>query len=94
MRLPAGTVTLQEAVDGFLEHHDLAPSSRRVYRASLDSLVVQFGPTTAVGELSGLRLAGWFRARHGGAAPATWNRELATLRAAATGVTGVTARGL
>jgi integrase/recombinase XerD len=27
-------------------------------------------------------LAGWFRDRHGAAAPATWNRELATLRAA------------
>jgi len=27
-------------------------------------------------------VAGWFRDRHAAAAPATWNRELATLRAA------------
>ena len=27
-------------------------------------------------------MAGWFRDRHAAAAPATWNRELATLRAA------------
>jgi integrase/recombinase XerD len=27
-------------------------------------------------------VAGWFRDRHVTAAPATWNRELATLRAA------------
>jgi integrase/recombinase XerC/integrase/recombinase XerD len=75
-------VTLHDAVDAFLEHHDLAPSTRRVYRASLADLAAAFGPTTTLSDLSGPRLAGWFRARHVGAAPATWNRELATLRAA------------
>jgi site-specific recombinase XerD len=65
-----------------LDHHDLARSTRRVYRASLASLVTGLGPATAVGELSGPLLAAWFRARHAAAAPATWNRELATLRAA------------
>jgi integrase len=65
-----------------LEHHDLAPSTRRVYGASLAGLATAFGPATAVGELSDPRLAAWFRARHAGAAPATWNRELATLCAA------------
>jgi hypothetical protein len=35
VRLPGDTMTLQAAVDAFLEHHDLAPSTRRVYRASL-----------------------------------------------------------
>jgi integrase len=82
VRLSGGTVTLQDAVDAFLDHHDLARSTRRVYRASLASLVAELGPTTAVGELSGSRVAGWFRGRHATAAPATWNRELATLRAA------------
>jgi hypothetical protein len=81
-RLPAGTVALQHAVDAFLEHHDLAPSTRRVYRASLAGLAAAFGPATALGELSGAALVGRFRARHATAAPATWNRELATLRAA------------
>jgi site-specific recombinase XerD len=75
-------VTLQDAVEAFLDQHDLARSTRRVYRASLASLVAELGPATAVAELSCLRLAGWFRDRHAAAAPATWNRELATLRAA------------
>jgi hypothetical protein len=77
VRLPGGTVTLQAAVDAFLEHQDLARSTRRVYRASLASLVAELGPATAVGELSGHRLANWFRGRYSTAAPATWNRELA-----------------
>jgi hypothetical protein len=74
VRLPGGTVTLQAAVDAFLDHQDLARSTRRVYKASLASLVAKLGPATAVGELSGPMLAGWFRARHAAAAPATWNR--------------------
>jgi hypothetical protein len=82
VRLSSGTVTLQDAVDAFLDHHDLARSTRRVYRASLASLITELGPATTVGELSGPMLAGWFRGRHAGAAPATWNRELATMRAA------------
>ena len=49
-------------------------------RASLAGLAAAFGPTTALGEFSGLALAEWFRDRHAEAAPATWNRELATLR--------------
>ena len=73
VRLSGGTVTLQDAVDAFLDHHDLARSTRRVYRASLAGLVAELGPATAVGELSGPRLAGWFRDRHRAAAPATWN---------------------
>ena len=82
VRLSGGTMTLQDAVDAFLDHHDLARSTRRVYRASLASLVAGLSPTTTVGELSGPMLAGWFRRRYAAAAPATWNRELATLRAA------------
>jgi integrase/recombinase XerD len=82
VRLPGGTTTLQDAADAFLDHHDLAPSTRRVYRASLASLAAGLGPATAVGELSGPMLAGWFRRRYAATAPATWNRELATLRSA------------
>jgi site-specific recombinase XerD len=82
VRLPGGITTLQDAVDAFLDHHDLARSTQRVYRASLASLVAGLGPATAVSELSGPRLAGWFRDRYAAAEPATWNRELATLRAA------------
>jgi len=39
VRLSSGTVTLQDAVDAFLDHHDLARSTQRVYRASLATLV-------------------------------------------------------
>ena len=77
--------SLAAAADAFLDHHDLACSTRRVYRASLASLVAGLGPTTAVGELSGPRLASWFCRRYAAAAPATWNRELATLRSASPG---------
>jgi integrase len=82
VRLPSNTTTLQDAADAFLEHHELARSTRRVYRASLASLVAGLGPATAVGDLSGPTLAHWFRTRYAAAAPATWNRELATVRAA------------
>jgi hypothetical protein len=71
VQLPGGAVSLQAAVDAFLDHHDLAPSTRRVYRASLANLATQLGPTTALGEVSGPALAAWFRARHVMAAPAT-----------------------
>jgi hypothetical protein len=59
---------VQEAVEAFLDQHDLARSTRRVYRASLTSLVAECGPATTVGELSGPKVAGWFRARHATAA--------------------------
>jgi hypothetical protein len=82
VQLPGGRTTLQDAADAFLDQHDLARSTRRVYRASLASLIAGLGPANVVGELSGPLLAGWFRGRYAAAAPATWNRELATLRAA------------
>jgi hypothetical protein len=82
VRLPGGTLTFQAAVDAFLSQHELASSTRRVYRASLAGLAAAIGPATALDKISGPALAGWFRAHHGRAAPATWNRELATVRAA------------
>lgn len=77
VRLPSGTVTLEAAVDAFLDYQDLARSTRRVYGASLATLVAELGPGTAVAELSSPRVTDWFRARYRIAAPATWNRELA-----------------
>jgi hypothetical protein len=50
VRLPGGTVTLQEAVVAFLDHQDLARSSRGVYGAVLANLVAEFRPGTAVAE--------------------------------------------
>ena len=34
VRLPGGITTLQDAADAFLDDHDLACSTQRVYRAS------------------------------------------------------------
>jgi hypothetical protein len=82
VRLPGGMTTLQDVADAFLDQQDLARSTRCVYWASLVSLLAGRGPATAVGELSGPILASWFRSRYATAAPATWNRELATLWAA------------
>jgi integrase/recombinase XerD len=73
---------LAAAMAAFLDHADLAPTTRRVYRASLAALVDGLGPTRPMPELTAERLQGWFRARYAAAAPATWNRELATLRSA------------
>ena len=55
---------------------------RRVYHASLAALVDGLGPTRPLPELTGELVAGWFRTRYATAAPATWNRELATMRSA------------
>jgi integrase len=66
----------------FLDHADLAATTRRVYRASLAALVDGLGATRPLSDLDGELLGRWFRTRYGAVAPATWNRELATLRAA------------
>jgi integrase/recombinase XerD len=78
----AGRGDLAAAVATFLDHADLAATTRRVYHVSLAALVDGLGPTRPMPEVTGELLDGWFRARYATAAPATWNRELATLRSA------------
>jgi hypothetical protein len=39
VRLPAGTVMLPDAADAFLDHPNLARSTRCVYQASIANLV-------------------------------------------------------
>jgi integrase/recombinase XerD len=77
-----GRGELAAAVAAFCDHADLAPTTRRVYHASLAALVDGLGPTRPMPELTADLLDGWFRVRYATAAPATWNRELATLRSA------------
>ena len=72
-------LTVAGATEAFLDHADLAVTSRRVYTASLSSLGGGVGPDRRVDTLDAGTVAGWFVARHRTAAPATWNRELATL---------------
>jgi integrase len=73
---------LAAAAAAFLEHADLAATTRRVYRASLAALVDGLGATQPLSDQTGELLERWFRTRYGAVAPATWNRELATLRTA------------
>src|SRR5829696_7980915 len=74
--------SLAAAADSFLDHVDVAATTRRVYRASLATLVHGLGPARAMSELTAELEDDWFRARYATVAPATWNRELATLRSA------------
>ena len=76
--------TLAAATGAFLDQRDHAPSTRRVYTASLAALVDGLGTASGVDELDPAGTAAWVRLRYTAAAPATWNRELATLRSAVT----------
>ncbi len=74
---------LGPAVDAFMDQADLAATSRRVYGASLAAFAGGVGRDSALVDLEPVAIASWFTARYRLAAPATWNRELATLRSAA-----------
>ena len=79
-RLDGGN--LAAATAAFLDDAELATTTRRVYHASLAALVDGLGPTRPMPDLTGELIDGWFHARYATEAPATWNRELATLRSA------------
>ena len=69
------------AVEAFFVHRDLAPNSRRVYRAALDPLVAAVGADQPLAALTPAAVAGVFTDRWGGAAAATWNTRRAAVRA-------------
>ena len=62
---------------------ELAATSRRVYAASLTGFADGVGRDGLLADLEAAAVASWFTRRYLTAAPATWNRELATLRSAA-----------
>jgi integrase len=64
------------AVDAFLSRPDLSPSTRSSYRKTLQTLGSEVGSQTL--SASGLEQA--IERLWNGAAPATWNRHLATVR--------------
>ena len=72
--------TLAQAVDRFLSRPDRAASTVASYRQTLDALVAEFGALTPIGELSAAVLAVAAERRWADVAPATWNRQVATLR--------------
>lgn len=73
-------VTLQKAVDAFVSQPDLAPTTQRSYRQTLAVLVGELGANEAVAQLRPAQFQAVLERRWSGAAPATWNRQLATLR--------------
>lgn len=80
-RLPNSieAVSLLEAIDAFLAERDLADSSRRKYRATLEALASELGINTSLSDVGGRQLVA-FLARWQDASPATWNRHRATVR--------------
>lgn len=76
---PATTVSWAEAVDRFLAERDLAANSVRAYRITL----ARVGTHLSAGDLADLQpeqVAAALRAAYPAAAPASWNRHLATVR--------------
>lgn len=73
--------TLAAAPAAFLDR-DYATATRPSYAGSVGKLLDGLGATLPLDSLGAADVAAWFRYRHGAAAPATWNRELATLRSA------------
>ncbi len=81
-RTPEPPATLGAAVEAFLDTADLATASRRVYGASLAAFAHGVGVESVLADLEATALSDWFAERYRQATPATWNRELATLRSA------------
>jgi integrase len=71
--------TWQRASDAFLRR-DLAPGSLRIYRLTLDQVADQVGGSTRLADLTPRGLAEALHAAYPDAAPASWNRHVATLR--------------
>jgi len=76
-------LSLAAAIDQFLGRPDLAPQSIRAYRQVLERLAVELGVDAAAAPLHALdtqALEDATRRLWGGLAPATWNRNLASVR--------------
>src|SRR5918993_5371843 len=56
--------SLAAAADAFLDHADVAATTRRVYRMSLAALVDGLGPARAMADVTGELVDDWFRARY------------------------------
>src|SRR6204780_5462364 len=76
------TVTLGHAATAYLAtlDHPESAGTRRVYASTLRALRAEFGRDIDLGGLRGDAVAGWFAARWGRSAPATWNRNRDAMR--------------
>ena len=80
MALRPDTVTMQSAAYRFLAERDLAPTSRRVYAGTLDAAAEAVGPDLPITMVTGDALRAHLDGRYGSTTPATYNRQVATLR--------------
>lgn len=78
--MPKKAITLRTAVDAFVSQPDLAPTTERSYRQTLAVVVDALGPGLPIGELEASRVHAVLEQRWDRAAPATWNRQVATVR--------------
>ena len=78
--LHSSKTTLGAAVEAFFADRDLAPATRRAYRATYGSLLQAFGSEMPVTALTPVKLRHWLTRCWGKAAPATWNARLAASR--------------
>jgi integrase/recombinase XerC/integrase/recombinase XerD len=74
------TLTVEAAARRFLSERDLAPSTRRVYGATLDALAADVGPDSPLTEVTAEEIEEHLRDQYGTTTPATYNRVVATLR--------------
>ena len=79
-RFHSSKTTLGAAVEAFFADRDLAPATRRAYRATYGSLIQAFGTERPVTALTAVNLQPWLTRCWGKAAPATWNARLAASR--------------
>lgn len=73
-------VTIEMASYRFLAERDLAPTSQRVYAQTLSKLAEAVGPDTPIMLTTGHMIREHLDQRYATATPATFNRQIATLR--------------
>lgn len=76
---PVGEPTLAQAVGRFLSQPDLAASTVASYRQSLEVLAAELGGSARIEQLTAGELGAVVAQRWSRVAPATWNRQVATL---------------
>ena len=78
-RSGAAATSLAAAVEAFLTGSDLAASTRAVYEGTLTMIQVDLPAEVSVGEVTTSMLEAHLQARYEESAPATYNRNLATI---------------
>lgn len=78
--LRSDVVTMQTAANRFLVERDLAPTSQRVYAGTLDAVAETVGTELPITMITGDMLRNHLDQRYAEVTPATFNRQVATLR--------------